>query len=154
MTDAIKVGEKAIDFNLKDQNGKEVRLKDFKGKKVLLSWHPLAWTAGWLDHMRSLELNYDGFIDKNIVPLGINVDQEHSKSAWGKVINIEKLQMLSDFNPLGEVSKSYGVFLDKLNASGRANVLIDEEGKVEWVKVYEISEIPDFKEVLSEISGL
>ena len=46
MSDVIKVGEKAIDFCLKDQNGKEISLKNFKGKKVLLSWHPLAWTAG------------------------------------------------------------------------------------------------------------
>ncbi len=46
MNGAIKVGDQAIDFCLKDQNGKEVSLKDFKGKKVLLSWHPLAWTAG------------------------------------------------------------------------------------------------------------
>ena len=66
----------------------------------------------------------------------------------------EKLQMLSDYNPLGETAKAYGIFLDKLNASGRANILIDEEGKVEWVKSYEISHIPDFKEVLSEISAL
>ena len=154
MSGLIKVGEEAIDFNLKDQNGKEVSLKDFKGKKVLLSWHPLAWTAGWLDHMRALELNYDSFIDKNIVPLGINVDQPHSKSAWAKVINIEKLKMLSDYNPLGEIAKAYGIFYDDLNASKRANILINEEGKVEWVKVYEISEIPDFKEVLSTISNL
>ena len=46
MIDLIKVGEQAIDFKLKDQNGEEVSLKDFKGKKVLLSFHPLAWTAG------------------------------------------------------------------------------------------------------------
>lgn len=104
--------------------------------------------------MRGLELNYDSFIDKNIMPLGINVDHQPSKSAWGKVINIEKLQMLSDYNPLGEVAKSYGIFYDDLNASKRANILIDEEGKVEWVKVYEISEIPDFKEVLSTIAEL
>ncbi len=154
MKDIIKVGEEARDFSLKDQNGEEVSLKDFKGKKVLLSWHPLAWTAGWLDHMRALELNYDRFIDKNIMPLGINVDQEHSKSAWAKVINIQKLKMLSDYNPLGEVAKSYGIFNEKVNASGRANILIDEEGKVEWVKVYEMSEVPDFEEVFSEIAKL
>ena len=46
MKNVIKVGETASDFNLKDQNGKEVSLKDFKDKKVLLSFHPLAWTAG------------------------------------------------------------------------------------------------------------
>ncbi len=104
--------------------------------------------------MRALELNYDRFIDKNIMPLGINVDQEHSKSAWSKVINIEKLQMLSDYNPLGETAKAYGIFHEEVNASGRANILIDEEGKVQWVKIYEMSEVPDFDEVLSEISAL
>ena len=46
MSDLIKKGEKAKEFTLKDQNGEEVSLKDFKGKKVLLSFHPLAWTAG------------------------------------------------------------------------------------------------------------
>ena len=154
MKDIIKVGDTAIDFTLKDQNGVDVSLNDFKGKKVLLSWHPLAWTAGWLDHMRALELTYDGFIDKNIVPLGINVDQEHSKSAWAKVINIKKLKMLSDYNPLGDTAKAYGVFYEPFNSSGRANILIDEQGKVEWVKVYDIPEIPDFNEVLSEVSKL
>ena len=154
MNDVIKVGEEAIDFKLKDQNGDEVSLKDFEGKKVLLSFHPLAWTAGWLDHMRALELNYDGFIEKNIVPLGINVDQPNSKSAWARVINIKKLKMLSDYNPLGRVAKAYGIFLEKIDASRRANILIDEKGKVEWVELYEISEIPDFKEVLSKISKL
>lgn len=82
------------------------------------------------------------------------MDQEYSKSAWAKVINIAKLQMLSDYNPLGKVAKAYGIFHDEINASGRANILIDEAGKVEWVKVYELSEVPDFKEVLSEISRL
>jgi len=104
--------------------------------------------------MRALELNYDGFIEKNIVPLGINVDQPNSKSAWARVINIKKLKMLSDYNPLGRVAKAYGIFLEKIDASRRANILIDEKGKVEWVELYEISEIPDFKEVLSKISKL
>ncbi len=44
MDNPIKIGSNAIDFTLKDQNGKEVNLESFKGKKLLLSWHPLAWT--------------------------------------------------------------------------------------------------------------
>lgn len=46
MNTLIKVGDRAPGFKLKDQNGKELSLEDLKGKKVLLSWHPLAWTAG------------------------------------------------------------------------------------------------------------
>jgi peroxiredoxin len=41
----IQKGETAEDFVLKDQNGKEFKLSSMKGKKVLLSFHPLAWTS-------------------------------------------------------------------------------------------------------------
>jgi peroxiredoxin len=40
----IEVGSKAPDFTLKDQNGKTARLSSLKGKRVLLSFRPLAWT--------------------------------------------------------------------------------------------------------------
>lgn len=41
----ISVGDTAPDFSLKDNNNQTVTLSGYKGKKVLLSWHPLAWTA-------------------------------------------------------------------------------------------------------------
>jgi len=40
----IKVGDKAPDFSLPDINDKTINLSDFKGKKILLSWNPIAWT--------------------------------------------------------------------------------------------------------------
>lgn len=40
----VAPGDMAPDFNLKDNNDKLVKLSDYRGKKVLLSWHPLAWT--------------------------------------------------------------------------------------------------------------
>jgi peroxiredoxin len=40
----ISVGDTAPDFSLKDNNNRTVKLSDYRGKKVLLSWHPLAWT--------------------------------------------------------------------------------------------------------------
>ena len=47
----IKVGAESADFSLKDQNGETVSLKSFRGKKVLLSWHPLAWTSVCMDQI-------------------------------------------------------------------------------------------------------
>ena len=40
----IEVGSKAPDFTLKDQNGKAATLSSLKGKRILLSFRPLAWT--------------------------------------------------------------------------------------------------------------
>ncbi|NLC39292.1 MAG: redoxin domain-containing protein, partial [Clostridiaceae bacterium] len=41
----LKKGDKAPDFRLKDQYGEEIVLSELKGKKVLISWHPLAFTS-------------------------------------------------------------------------------------------------------------
>ena len=43
---ALKKGAKAPDFTLMDQNGKNVKLADFKGRKVLLYFYPKANTSG------------------------------------------------------------------------------------------------------------
>lgn len=151
MKDIIKVGEMAPDFKLQDQFEKEVSLKNLKGKKVLLSWHPLAWTSVCTDQMRALERNYKRFEEKNTVPLGISVDSQPSKSSWAKILGLETLQILADFHPLGEMTKSYGLFSEEYGASKRANVLIDEEGKIIWAKKYDIPELPDVEEILEQL---
>ena len=151
MEDIIEVGAKAPDFTLKDQNGEDVSLSDFKGKKVLLSWHPLAWTSVCTDQMRSLERNFDKFAQKDTVVLGLSVDSAPSKSAWAKVIVLKRVKILADFNPLGKVAKEYGIFSDVYGASKRANILIDEQGTVIWSKKYDIPELPDVEEVLAQL---
>ena len=151
MKDIIKVGEKAPDFTLKDQSGADVALSDFHGKKVLLSWHPLAWTSVCTDQMRDLERNYRRFEEKDVVVLGMSVDSAPSKSAWAKVLLINNVRILADFHPLGKVAKAYGVFSEEYGASKRANILIDEKGNVSWVKKYEIRMLPDVEEVIAQL---
>ena len=67
----IAIGVKAPDFTLKDQNGKAVKLSTLKGKKVLLSFKPLAWTSVCHDQMRLLEENHLRFDELNTVALEI-----------------------------------------------------------------------------------
>ncbi|MDD2374491.1 MAG: redoxin domain-containing protein [Eubacteriales bacterium] len=149
--DVIKIGDVAPDFSLEDNKGGEVKLSDFKGKKVLLSWHPLAWTSVCTDQMRALEANYDRFTEANTVPLGLSVDPAASKKVWSAVLSIRETSLLSDFWPHGKVAKDYGIFIEEDGISQRANILVDEEGKIEWFKIYPISELPDIEEVFSVI---
>jgi len=151
MIDIIKVGEKAPDFKLKDQTGVELSLSDFKGKKVLLSWHPLAWTGVCTDQMRALERNFSRFEEKNTVPLGFSIDSQPSKSVWARVLSLNNVKILADFHPLGEVTRAYGIFNEELGSSERANILIDEEGIVIWAKHYPRHELPDIEEVLQQL---
>jgi peroxiredoxin len=145
----VEIGNKAPDFALKDQNGKTVKLSGFKGKKVLLSFRPLAWTSICHDQMRLLEENHPRFDELNTVALGIGVDSMPSNKAWAQSMDIKNTRLLSDFWPHGEVAKSYGIFLDKDGFSERANIVIDKEQKVMFAKVYPTSQLPDFEEILT-----
>ena len=144
----IKIGSKAPDFSLKDQNGKIVKLSSFKGKKVVLSFRPLAWTAVCQDQMKSLEENHVSFDDMNTVALGIGVDSVPSNKAWAEAMHIKNTRLLSDFWPHGDVAKAYGIFRDKDGFSERANIVLDETQKVIFAKTYPISQLPEIEEIL------
>lgn len=145
----IKGGDKAPDFSLKDQHSKEFRLSEFKGKKVLLSFHPLAWTKVCARQMQSLEKNREVFDKLNIVALGLSVDTVPSKHAWAKELGIKETRLLSDFWPHGEIAKLYGIFRAENGISERANIIVDEEQKVIFVKVYDIPQLPDIDEIIN-----
>ena len=149
-----QIGEKAKDFALKDQNGKEYRLSQFSGKRVLLSFHPLAWTEVCAKQMKSLEENKEVFDSLNTVALGMSVDTIPSKLAWAENLGIKNTPLLSDFWPHGEVAKLYGIFRDKNGFSERANIIVDENGKIVFFKIYPIPELPDINEIIDFLKSL
>ncbi len=145
---SVKIGDKAKDFTLKDQDGKELHLSDLKGKRVLRSFHPLAWTSVCADQMKSLEKARNRFENLNTVAFGISVDTVPSKKAWAKELGIKNTRLLSDFWPHGEVAQLYGIFREKDGFSERANIILDEKQQVIFVKVYPIAQLPDIEEII------
>jgi peroxiredoxin len=69
-----EVGDLAPDFTLKDQDGNDVTLSALRGKKVILSFHPLAWTEVCKIQMQDLEKHREKFAELNAIALGISVD--------------------------------------------------------------------------------
>lgn len=148
----IKVGDKAPDFELEDQSGEKIKLSNLKGKKVLISFHPLAWTSVCIDQMRQLDSHFSQIENKGVdLVLGISVDPQPTKSVWAKSMALKKIKILADFEPKGKMAKDYGLYNDSLGASERANVLVNEDGKVSWVKKYEISQLPNIEEVIENL---
>lgn len=150
----IQKGEVAPDFILKDQNGNDFRLSEQKGKRVLLSFHPLAWTDICAKQMQSLEANQATFASLNTVAVGISVDSVPCKKAWADSLGIKGTPLLADFWPHGQVAQLYGLFRDRNGFSERANVIVDEKGKVALVKVYEIKQLPDINEIIGVLKKL
>jgi len=148
-----EIGKQANDFMLKDQNGKEFKLSSFKGKKVLLSFHPLAWTEVCAKQMKSLEDNKAILDSLNTVAFGMSVDTVPSKKAWAESLGIKNTPLLSDFWPHGYVAKAYGIFRERNGFSERANIILDEDQKIIFFKVYEIGKLPDINEIINFIKN-
>lgn len=145
----FKVGEKAPDFSLPDQNKKVFRLSDLKEKRILLSFHPLAWTPLCAEQMKSLEKHWKEFRKLNTIAIGINVDPVPSKKAWAGNLGIKYTRLLSDFWPHGHIAKKYGLFRKNEGFSERANIIINRDHRIEFVRVYDLADLPDINELFT-----
>ena len=149
----VKAGDAVSDFTLLDQNGKEFILSDFKGKRILLSFHPLAWTSVCAKQMQSLENNWEIFEELNTVAVGVSVDSSPSKKAWAESLRIQHTRLLADFWPHGKVAQQFGIFRENDGISERVNIIIDEKQETEYVQIYEISQLPDINEIITVLKS-
>jgi len=145
----VQPGEPVRNFSLKDQNDKTFDLYEQAGKRVLLSFHPLAWTEFCAAQMKSLEDKREELAARNCIPVGISVDSIPCKKAWAKSLGIVQTPLLCDFWPHGAVAGKYGLFRDANGFSERANVIIDEKQRVVFVKVYPVHSVPDIEEIIA-----
>ncbi len=150
----VKIGDLAKNFSLKDENDKTFDLFENIGKRILLSFHPLAWTEYCAAQMVSLEKNLKVLESLNTVAVGISVDSIPCKKAWAKSLRIENTPLLCDFWPHGKIAQSYGIFRDANGFCERANIIIDEKQKVVFVKIYPIHSVPDIQEVINFLKNL
>src|SRR5271170_5912588 len=149
---AISVGAAAPDFTLKDQSQKEVRLSDFKGKKnVVLVFYPLDWSPTCTNEHACFVNDMKKFEQLDAQVIGISVDSAWSHKAYAEKMGIH-YTLLADFQPRGAVGEKFGVFLAEKGITGRSIFIIDKQGKVAWLKHYDIPVVPDLKEVASALA--
>ena len=72
----LKIGDQAPEFTSKDQNGSDVHLSDYKGKRVVVYFYPKDNTPGFTAQACNLRDNYDAIVEKGIVILGVSMDDE------------------------------------------------------------------------------
>ena len=148
-TKTIWEGDIAPDFSLKDHHNRDFKLSEFTGRRVLLSFHPLAWTPVCADQMRALESHKAVFDRLKTVAVGLSVDSFPTKRAWAKELGVKKTRLLCDFWPHGAVAHALGVFRKEDGFSERANIVVDENGRIVLIKIYEIPQLPDIEEIVA-----
>ena len=132
----LQTGDTAPQFSSKDQDGKEVNLSDFKGKKVILYFYPKDDTPGCTAQACNLRDNYDALLDKGYQVLGVSVDDEKSHVKFIKKFDLP-FPLLADTDH--SIVEAYGVWVEKsmygrtYMGTARTTFVIDENGIIEEV---------------------
>jgi peroxiredoxin (alkyl hydroperoxide reductase subunit C) len=144
MTAPLAVGAAAPDFTLKDQNGQDVTLSQFRGDKaVVLVFYPFAFSGICTGELCEIRDNLGAFVSDDVQVLAISCDHMFSQRAWADKEGYF-FPLLSDFWPHGAVAQSYGVFNERAGAAIRGTFLIDRDGVIRWTLVNEIGAARDF----------
>ena len=130
----LSIGSNAPEFQLSDQDGKTVNIKDFEGQKVLLWFYPKASTPGWTTQGQGLRDEFKNFKKYNTVILGMSADSIKAQNNFCAKQEFP-FQLLSD--PDKEIMRSYeAIGMKKMYGREyegilRVAYLIDENGKIE-----------------------
>jgi len=125
---ALSVGTMAPSFTTVDDEGKTVSLSDFKGKVVVLYFYPKDDTPGCTKEAQSFRDNYEQYQDKDMVVLGVSMDDRDSHQAFKGKYGLP-FQLLVDSD--GAITKAYDV--EGGGYSKRVTYIIDGEGKISYV---------------------
>ncbi len=132
----LSKGVKAPSFEGINQDGKTIRLKDFKGKKIVLYFYPKDDTPGCTAEACNLRDNYQRWINKGFEVIGISPDNEKSHKKFREKYNLP-FNLLAD--PDKRILKAYGAWGTKkmygrsYDGVLRTTYVIDEEGIIEEV---------------------
>ncbi|HKX30350.1 MAG TPA: peroxiredoxin [Blastocatellia bacterium] len=144
-----EVGKAAPEFSLKTDAGKDVNLKDYRGKWVVLYFYPKDFTSGCTVQARNFQKDLAAYQQANAVILGVSVDTVESHKGFCEKEGLN-FTLLADTET--KVSASYGSLNDN-KLSARNTFIIDPEGKV--VKVFpKVSVAKHSEEVLAALAEL
>ena len=150
----MKVGDKVPDLLGKDENGKEVHLSDYKGKKVVLYFYPKDSTPGCTAEACSMRDNYSELQKAGYIVIGVSIDSELSHQKFIAKNNLP-FPLIADTDK--KLVEEFGVWGEKTLAGRkymgtfRTTFLIKEEGVIE--KIFTPKEIKT-KEHATQILAL
>ena len=136
MPSKVKEGDKAPDFAVPDTKGKTVRLKDLRGKKVVLYFYPKDDTPGCTIEACSFRDSFATFKRRGIEVLGVSLDNERSHQKFTQKYSLP-FRLLADTDRA--VSEAYGTYGEKkfmgrtYMGNNRMTFLIDEKGKIKKI---------------------
>ncbi len=152
---SLKAGDKAPAFTAKDQDGNEVSLNQFKGKKVVLYFYPKDDTPGCTAQACNLRDNFALLKQKDVVVLGVSIDDEKSHKKFEKKYTLPFTLVVDEDK---QIVEAYGLWQLKkfmgreFMGTVRTTFLIDESGNI--AHIIDKVDTKNHTEQIMEVWGL
>src|ERR1700682_3279285 len=149
----LPTGSEAPAFELPSTPDQMVSLAELRGQPVILAFYPEDWSPVCSDQMALYQEVLPEFQKFNAELFGISVDGVWSHIAFAKDRNLH-FPLLADFEPKGQVARTYHVYRAKEGTSERALFVIDADGIVQWSYVSPIGVNPGADGILRALENL
>ncbi|MFP5252733.1 MAG: peroxiredoxin [Actinomycetes bacterium] len=149
------VGEPAPDFTLRDQHGRDVRLRELRGGPVVLLFYPFAFSRVCSGELRSIRDDHPALVRADVRLLGISCDPMFALRAFADSERLT-LPLLSDFWPHGAVARQYGVLDEDRGCARRSTFVLDGEGTLRWSvhnPMPDARDLGELERVLESLTG-
>jgi peroxiredoxin len=143
----------APDFELNCTPDQKLKLRELRGKKVILAFYPADWSPVCSDQMSLYNEMLKFFSRHNAQLIGISVDSKWCHLAFSENHKFH-FPLLADFEPKGAVSKLYKVYDEKEGESLRALYVIDEKGIIRWNYLSPVGINPGADGILNALEDL
>jgi peroxiredoxin len=149
----LSPGSPSPEFALPSTPDQRVSLAEFRGQPVILAFYPEDWSPVCSDQLALYQELLPEFRKFNAELLGISVDGVWCHLAFAKDRNLH-FPLLADFEPKGEVSRTYQVYRASDGTSERALYVIDADGIVRWSYVSPVGVNPGADGILRALEDL
>jgi peroxiredoxin len=153
MSAFMKAGALAPDFELADQTGKPVSLKDLRGRPTILAFYPADWSPVCGDQMALYNEVLPAFKEFDAELFGISVDSLWCHNAFAENRKL-RFRLLADFEPKGAMARRYGAYRDQDGTTERALVVLDPAGIVRWSYMSPIDVNPGADGILEALEAM
>ncbi len=127
----IEAGATAPDFTLPDQDGNDVALADFAGRRLILAFYPGDFSPVCTDQLSIYQEVLDEIEARGASLVGVSVDSFFCHAAFREKLGLA-IPLLSDFHPKGSVCAAYGALIESRGHANRSLVLIGPDREVLW----------------------
>jgi len=148
----LKVGDKAPQFQLTDNDLKEVKLSDYLGKPVILSVVPSLDTP--VCNLQTRRFNKEAASIAGVNFLTISKDLPFAQKRWCAAAGVDKIVTLSDYRH-PEFGMDYGLLIKEMYLLARAVWVLDKDGVIRYMEyVSDLANEPDYKKALDAAKAL